>query len=117
MIYLLERIHKMNELNEAPKAHPVELERNKRIKIAYLHHDVDSPYFDSFYRRHLALLRRGEKISDNLPEVPGGTRFQDYIKPQFENADVIILFLSIDLERDEYRTIPETIAVIYSCHK
>jgi len=108
----------MNESNESSKAHPIELERNKRIKIAYLHHDDDSSYFNSFYDRHLALLRRGEKISDDLPEVPGGTRFRDYIKPQFENADAIILFLSIDLEKDEYRTSsPETIALIDACHK
>src|SRR6266498_1550538 len=111
-------MYRMDVFTEFPEARRVELERNKRIKIAYLHHDNDASHFVSFYHRHLALLRRGEKISDELPEVPGGTRFQDHMKPQLENADVIILFLSIDFEGDEYRnSSPETIALIDACHK
>ncbi len=103
---------------EFTKARRVELELNKRIKIAYLYHENDSAPFDSFYNRYLALLRRGNMISDTLPQVPAGTRFQDYIKPQFEEADIIILFLSIDLEVDSNsRSSPEMIALIDKCYK
>lgn len=90
-------MHKMDVFTQFPKARNIEIERDKRVKIAYLHHNEDSFYFNPFYQKHLALLRRRGKIFDDLPEVPVGARFQDYMKPQLENADAIILFLSIDV--------------------
>lgn len=111
-------MHKMDVFTQFPKARNIEIERDKRVKIAYLHHNEDSFYFNPFYQKHLALLRRRGKIFDDLPEVPVGARFQDYMKPQLENADAIILFLSIDLEIDvNHNSSPEIIALIDACQK
>jgi len=107
----------MDMLAGSSETERVQLERNKRIKIAYLFHDEDSSYFDSFYRKHLAILRRRDKISDNLPDVPAGAPFQEHMKPLFEEAHAIILFLSSGVESDEDRGSPEMIALIEACHE
>jgi len=100
VLVLEKQAKEIDEALSQPEGMPLEEERPLRLFISYAHED--EPLLRKLLK-HLAILRRTERIENwHDREIMPGEEWQDEINEHLENADLILLLISVDFLASDY---------------